>query len=168
MIRFRITAIAVALLSASAAVAWPAPDAGPNAAEIVADAGAGSTANLPGDELTGSNEELIAQLKALKESYDELRERQEAKQSIKPAVIGLLLSATYFMLGLIKRVRREEWTSWGKSWLPWGALGLGVAVGFLERYALGGSWLTALIYGASPPGAVLIRELTKVWTKRGT
>jgi hypothetical protein len=159
--RLQITALAIALVGSSASL-HAAPDAGPDFAEIAADAGAASVA----DDAGSSNDELLAQLKALKESYDELRLRQEAGSSIKPAVIGLLLSATWIMLGVVRRMRKEQWTDWGKAWIPWVAVGLGVAVAFLERYALGGTWTSALVYGAGPALAPVIHELTKLFTKR--
>jgi hypothetical protein len=127
-----------------------------------ADAGVGE----PTVDKAPTNAELLKHLAELKASYDALRAAQKAGAPTRLAVAGLLLSATFVLLGVVLRIRKQ-WTEWGKTWLPWVALGLGVTAGFLDHYVAGGSAYESLIVGAGPPLAVLVRELTKIFTKRG-
>lgn len=102
----------------------------------------------------GSNADIVTRLDEAKKAL----ERYRSAESGKTVLLFLLLAAVCnLLLSGLKRWR--QLSDRGKKFLPWIALGLGVAVGFLSYAGTGAGMLESLLYGAGPPFAVLIQEL---------
>lgn len=126
---------------------------------------ASETAGNASEEADGPvpapEKDLKEQLKEAREKYDELKDASPTEKKLAiAAFIAVLLN---LLLTGLKKVMK--FTKKGKKYLPWIALSLGVVIVMVEKFALGGSWVEAIIYGGAGPGAVLVQELLGLFKK---
>lgn len=104
---------------------------------------------------------LSDQLKDVQQAYKDLKSSSpEEKDLAIAAFIAILMN---LLLTGVKRVMKL--TSKGKKWLPFVALGLGLVIAIVQKFALGGGWVQALIYGGAGPGAVIVQEMLNFFKK---
>jgi hypothetical protein len=102
----------------------------------------------------GSNADLEEKLRAAQKAYSDLSGADGGKMLF---IFLLLAAACNLALSIIKRWR--QLSDYGKKYLPWAALGLGIIVGFAAYAGTGAGILESAFYGAGPPLAVLLQEL---------
>lgn len=114
--------------------------------------GSGSSVAKP---TSVTDKSLLDQLNEIRTEYAAYKNSTPAGKDL--ALAGLLAVLLNLALTAVKKIMSI--TDKGKKWLPWVATGLGILITILDKYALGGGWVQALIYGAAGPGAVVIQEL---------
>jgi hypothetical protein len=112
----------------------------------------------PAETAEHSEPSLEQRFLELSAAYDELRDAEPGSRTL--AIAGMIASVIWLAVSLLKRFFAN------KSWLPWVALSAGVVTGFLSEYVMGVGVVSAVIYGAAGPAAVLVQELMQVITKR--
>lgn len=143
--------------------ATPATDETPSApaAEAAAEpatepTAAPAPAEDTGDALAAALEDAAAAKKAL-DAY---------RNSTEPGAKKLLLFA---LLAVLTKLLLSVWrlasdmSAGARRYLPWVALGVGVATGLLAKLAAGEPTIVALLYGAGPPLGVFVHALLKMW-----
>lgn len=95
-----------------------------------------------------------------KDAYDRLRAAPD-DVSTAPLWAALIAALLKLALSILYAIRKSR----PKQWLSWALLGLAVPIALLSYYALGNSWLAAVIHAGGGPGAVLVHELIKAVTK---
>lgn len=133
--------------------------------------GSSSAAALTTPAITTDSTVPPAPEKSLEE---QLKEAQAAYQAIKNstpdkkdlAIAAFIAVLMNLLLTGVKKVMKL--TDKAKKWLPFVALGLGLVIAVLQKYALGGGWVQALIYGGAGPGAVFVQELFNLFRKPTT
>lgn len=172
IMKTRIMALTAFLFVLSSGVAFaqdgaPAPSTEPAVAPAPAEE---AVADIPKEEIPVTSEDkkeeakeesLVDQAKDAKEAYDKVQTASPAEKKF--AIAGLIAVILNLLLTGLKKVMKL--TKSKKKWLPYVALGLGVVIAVVERYALGGGWGDAILYGGAGPGAVVVQELMKAWAK---
>lgn len=133
----------------------PEPVAAPAAEPATDDSKEGDAAE------EGKEKDLLDQAKDTKEAYDKVKSASPEEKKF--AIAGLIAVALNLLLTGLKRGMKL--TKAKKKWLPYVALGLGVVIAVVERYALSGTWFDAILYGGAGPGAVFVQELVGAWKK---
>jgi soluble lytic murein transglycosylase-like protein len=144
----------------SAEVAPAEPAAEPSAAPATAPEAAPADA----DAIDWKVEAARAKDEALaaKRAYDSYRDATDPTAK-RLAIFAGLLAITNVLLTAFKTA--VKLTSRGKKYLPWVAMGAGVATGLLAKLAAGEPTMMAIFYGMGPPGSVLAQELLG-WFKK--
>ena len=96
-------------------------------------------------------ENVVAAVKGVVDSSDSSRAL---------AIAGLLAVLLRFAMALVGP--RVAWFARHPHAYRWTALGVGVAVFALEKFAMGTTWQMALIAAGGGPGAVLVNEILKM------
>jgi len=115
--------------------------------------GAGSGSSATPDKT------VIDQLKDIKAQYEQYKSSAPDTKDL--ALVGLLALIVNLLLTGVKKVMNL--TDKGKKWLPWVALSLGVVIAVFQKFAMGGGWAQAIVYGIAGPGAVIIQELQNLF-----
>ena len=76
------------------------------------------------------------------------------------AIAAMLAVVLRFLLGMIGP--RIQWFSQHPHAYRFAGIGMGVAIFALDKFAMGASWVDALIAAGSGPGAVLVNEYMKM------
>jgi hypothetical protein len=140
-----------------------AQDAG--AATGAIDPASATTAHAPEPTATSAAPtpapDLGKQLEDAKVAYDRIKaDRVTSKKFLIAALIAALAN---ILLTLLKKTARL--TKQGKKYLPWAALGLGLVVGVSSYYAMGTTFVDAVLYGGGAPGAIILQELLSFMRK---
>ena len=170
--KIKITALTTLLfvLSSGAAVAQDVPPEPATEPAAVETAPSDSKTEEPKEEAPAVSDEakedakeesVLDQAKDAKEAYDKVKSAEGVEKKF--AIAGLIAVLLNLLLTGLKKVMKL--TKSKKKWLPYVALGLGVVIAIVERYALGGGWGDAILYGGAGPGAVVVQELMKAWAK---
>lgn len=126
------------------------------------DAGSGSASEpAPAVAEPAAPPTLVDQLKELHSKYEALKSNKDksAKMLLWAALIA---GALKLVLSVVNLAAGKK----PKRWLAWIALGLAVPIALLSYYAAGNSLFDSLVYAGAGPGAIVLHELLKVFTKK--
>lgn len=110
--------------------------------------------------------DLKCQLDEAKTAYQTLKAAQSGADQdlIKFAWAGLIAAILKILIQLLERLTKL--TDKGKKVIPLIAMGIGVLIAMLSKFAMGTTWFDAILLGGAGPGAVFVNELFNIWFKK--
>lgn len=104
---------------------------------------------------------MLEQLRDLQAKYQALKDSKD--KSAKMLLWAALIAAGLKMaLSAVNALAGKK----PKQWLALVALVLAVPIALLSHFAAGNSWFDSLIYAGAGPGAIVVHELVKIFTRK--